>query len=190
MEKKEFNTNEIKMFPVEQFNKIKFYEFNRDVKRVKKVSDSINTFGYIKHQPVKLLNTFNSIYPGYYIPVDGQHRIFVCQKLGIPFSYIIINKNGDYKITDLETDIIIENNVRTPFSILDCLKLRKRTDTLALTLLDIHEKYGVKPDSFSDIFSPGIYRNGGIPKYKDCETLIKISQKTYKIACVFKLNAR
>lgn len=70
-----------KVYETTNYSLFKYMETNRDVDTVKKLTDSFRKYGFIGGSV--LVNEKMEV-------IDGQHRIHVCETLGIPVYYEII----------------------------------------------------------------------------------------------------
>lgn len=100
MSKKVLESNNYRMFEL--------WEVNRDVNKIKKLTQSMKTYGWIDSKPMSVIQVGN----GKYKIRDGHHRFYIAESLGIPVKYVVD--------TDSATPYELDDSTNK-WSMLDCL---------------------------------------------------------------------
>lgn len=107
--------------------------FNRDVKKIKALEDSMKKYGWISAYPMNVMA--NGC--GKLKIKDGHHRFEVAQRLGIPFKYVVCNDESTVRELDKATNKWTLSDCLTSYcreGKIEYLKVKKYCDETGINL--------------------------------------------------------
>lgn len=130
-----------------------------DEKHVAKLEATIAASGYFHEYPIVVQQKEDKL-----VIIDGQHRFAACKKLGIEFSYMVVEIGDEDKWVKR---LKIANRVQKKWTIMDHIRLKAITDPKLADIVKVVELNSNIPSDF-------------ILSYAHCNNTSNITRMAYR----------
>jgi len=157
------------------YGKFELLPFNRDVKKIKYLEQSMRKYGYLDPYPLHVVRNFN----GKLRIKAGHHRFSVARKLAIPVKYIVCD-DGGITVYELEKstttwslqDYLISNIKEGRHAYIAVKQYYDRTDIPLLCCISLLGGETAGSSNKVDSFKAGIFELGDPQNANLVETII------------------